>query len=219
LSQSNRTVVFTTNYDCVIEEFCASQKIKCVDGFKHNQNLRRYEWEASEFSEAFRKFGRVNLIKDGSKHYHSLGEKSVINLFKLHGSLDWRLTYDDKIIRETSQSRVRNTRQFKENILIYPAEKVKPSIEPFSSLHEWFKRFYNQTDAIVFIGFALRDAYLNEIIMGNRNAKNKKLIFVSRHANRFAYLEKTFPGKTSLINCDFGKEPDISDRIATELKR
>lgn len=91
----------------------------------------------------------------------------TIKLFKLHGSLNWRRRQDDSVVKIGSEERTRGTKRFKENLLVYPAEKFKPTIEPFKTLHGLFEKYFEECETCVFIGFAFRDEYLNSIIVPN----------------------------------------------------
>ena len=98
-----------------------------------------------------------------------------------------------------------------------PAEKVKPEIEPFKTLPEWFKKLFNESDVVIFIGFAFRDQYLNKIIMESPLSKRKKLIVVSPHASKLVDKFKEFSGTTAFIDRTFGEDGDIPDKIAAEI--
>jgi hypothetical protein len=60
-------VVFTTNYDPAIEEFCASHRLRSVDGFVHDEQRQEYVWSRAAFDRFL-----------GSPEGHLV-------LFKLHG--------------------------------------------------------------------------------------------------------------------------------------
>jgi hypothetical protein len=156
--------IFTTNYDRVIEEFSnQASGIYCVDGFKFDIRTREFKWNPKEFE-----MGKQ--------------DSSLVKLFKLHGSLDWRKCHDGKIVKVGSEERTRGSRRFSENILIYPAEKVKPEMEPFRTLHEYFVKYIGNSDSCVFIGFSFRDDYLNSII--DQYLDRKKIIIVSPNATQ-----------------------------------
>jgi hypothetical protein len=151
--------VFTTNYDRVIEMFCAKNNFSLIDGFRHS-NTEEFEWAADEFEKK--------------------GSGRTVKLYKLHGSLNWRRRYDDLPVKIGTEEKVANSKQFKENLLIYPAEKSKPEIEPFKTLYEKFEHYYKICDACIFIGFAFRDEYLNKII--DQGLENLKIMIIDLNA-------------------------------------
>lgn len=77
----------------------------------------------------------------------------------------------------------RSTRRFRENVLIYPAERLNLKIEPVSSLLEWFRRVYNESDIVIFVGSAFRNHCLNEIISRCSKPKGKQMTIVSPNAS------------------------------------
>jgi hypothetical protein len=161
----NEIPIFTTNYDRVVEKYCQKNGVICIDGFR-DLKTEEYEWCPEEFRRS---------------------EKTpVIKLFKLHGSLNWRRRYDGMPVKIGSEERVLESKQFKENILIYPAEKSKPEIEPFKTLHEKFEEYYKNSDVCIFVGFAFRDEYLNNVIA--RGLENRKIIIVSLEARELRKL-------------------------------
>ena len=170
LRGDNEIPIFTTNYGRVIEEFCHRNGLICVDGFKINPQSDEFEWNVKEFERT-------------SKNTR------IVKLFKLHGSLNWRRCHDFAAVKIGSEERTRGTRRFKENLLVYPTEKltneveriVLPEKEPFGVLHVMFKRRFSESEVAVFIGFNFRDEYLNEMITSQSG--KRKIIIVSPHAN------------------------------------
>ena len=200
-SNLNQIPIFTTNYDRVIEEFCNHTSITCIDGFKKGANTEDFVWQPADFAKESKK------------------AKQIVKLFKLHGSLNWRRRSDGTPVKVGAEERTRGTRRFIENVLIYPAEKVKPETEPFSSLHEWFKNVFNESRIVIFIGFAFRDRYLNEIISQGSKSKGKQLIIVSPHASRLLDNSKNqFSGNTvNLIDASFALDENVPEMIQQEI--
>jgi hypothetical protein len=50
--------------------------------------------------------------------------------------------------------------------IIYPGFKGRPSDVPFAGFHEYFKRRVSKVTHMLFIGFAFRDEYINELLRG-----------------------------------------------------
>ncbi len=195
LNQSNKLSVFTTNYDRIIEKLCYRENISVIDGFVKNEETQRYGlnpeeyvWEPTEF-------------RNPSSFESQNGEKRI-NLFKLHGSLNWRIKFDDRIVRIASEEKA-TSKNYKDNLVIYPSEKVKPEIDPFKTLHNEFQLELKECDAMIFIGFAFRDEYINDII----KESNTKVIVISPHASERIKNPSEGASKfrrISAINASFG---------------
>lgn len=183
--------IFSTNYDCSIENLCYnSSSMKLIDGFIDKNTSEElglamrlrpeeYGWYPNIFDEE---------VKGDSK----------IKLYKLHGSLNWRVRYDDKIVKIAPEQRIGESKQYKKNLVIYPAEKVKPEIDPYKKLHELFVKSYTESEITIFIGFAFRDEYLNSIF--RQAPESKKIIIISPHASE---LTKSTLNKSSGIKATF----------------
>lgn len=164
LRGDNEIPIFTTNYDRIIEEFCSRTLGSAyVDGFEWKERTKESVWNPKEFE---KKPEKGDLVK----------------LFKLHGSLDWRRRRDGVIVKVGSEERTKGTKRFKENVLVYPAGKIQPEIDPFKTLHELFVKYTSDSDTFIFIGYSFRDDYLNGII--NQHLEKKKVIIVSPNATQ-----------------------------------
>lgn len=82
---SKQINLFTTNVDTLIENAAESLAIEFNDGFRGSVN--------QIFDESnFRK-----TIGKASLHFQSVAELPVFNLYKMHGSINWKRLSDDKI--------------------------------------------------------------------------------------------------------------------------
>lgn len=166
----NEIPIFTTNYDCVIEEFCHENGLVCIDGFRRDSQIDEFAWNPDEFKRSTRK-------------------NRAFKLFKLHGSLNWRRRQDYAAVKVEPEEITKGSKKYKENLLVYPTEKltnelervVIPEKEPFGYLHILFKEIYTKSDAAIFIGFNFRDEYLNEIIIDC--SAEKKIVVLTPHAS------------------------------------
>jgi hypothetical protein len=187
--------IFTTNYDRVIENFCRSNKLHCIDGFKRNEETEEFEWHPEEFDR------------------RTASDKApTIKLFKLHGSLNWLDRGNNTIERVSVEGKIR-TKQHKGNLLIYPAEKLKPEIEPFKKLHELFQTEFGHSDITIFIGFAFRDEYLNNVI--RQGSEKNKIIIVSPSASELVKKPigsaSRFKSNPTAINANFGEAKTLQE--------
>lgn len=141
-SNFDRIDVFTTNYDLVIE-FALEQL--------------RFSRVSMGFREGI--YPGINLDAWRSQ------EPSAGLLTKLHGSVDWKLgsgsTDVDPVIR-------RGHPEFDgdhgKRLILYPGFKGVPSREPFVSFHDYLRRRSREATHLLFVGFAFRDDYINNLI-------------------------------------------------------
>ena len=138
-STMHRIEIFTTNYDAVIEEALEGSSVKMNMGIARRGT--------------YAQLGLENWEKN------SLDEASPGLLTKLHGSLNWTLGKGSKIY-VGGPDVVEQARQ----VAIYPGYKGKPSSQPFAAFHEHLRRCLSKADNIIFIGFAFRDQYINELV-------------------------------------------------------
>lgn len=142
LASFNRIDVVTTNYDPVIESALNESSLKNISmGFR--QGL----------------FPGIDL------NYWRKPELTDGMLTKLHGSVDWKLgnggTEVDPVIR-------RGHPEFDgdhgKRLILYPGFKGVPTREPFIAFHDYFRRSVQIATHILFIGFAFRDDFINDLI-------------------------------------------------------
>ena len=155
--------VFTTNYDSVVEEgLVNSEKYLVIDGFR-----RRDSGPAIWDSRILRHPKRIQRRK---KH---------VFLYKLHGSLRWRLDKDSTgIMRvETEEKAAKDSRMFAGNILLYPASKVAPTTEPFGTLFNLFRSNLFASPKCIVIGFSFRDPYLNTVFVDFLRSNSRHAVF------------------------------------------
>jgi hypothetical protein len=162
-TRSKQHYVYTTNYDRVIEEYRASTGgFTVTDGFAIDFRSRRNMWSPTIFDQA-------QLIAD----------VSTVKLFKLHGSLNWRVS-EFGIEQVMTEDILRQpTPVYKRNLLIYPGSKVPPEEEPFRTLYERFETQMREVDRCLVIGFSFRDPYLNRIFRDFVRSGKKQLLVMS----------------------------------------
>ncbi len=131
---------------------------------------------------------------------------SLIRLYKLHGSLNWRERKEDnKIVRVPTEELTRGSKRYNKNYVIYPAEKFKPEIKPFREIHESFEKQFANCDTAIFLGFAFRDDYLKSVISQGTN--DKQVIIIRPHASGYVEKKKQdFSGTLIPIDHSFGED-------------
>ena len=191
--------VFTTNYDSVFERFCidSGREIEFSCGFITDFRSGRQFWDPDELKNW--KWDKVR--------------SQGIRLYKLHGSLDWRETVDNRIERVPTEEKVsRRTRRYKRNILIYPAQKNYAAGEPFRSLMKYFENVLNQHVLCLVIGFSFRDPLINNSFLDFlRDNRKRRLVVVSPSATKNVEEnliggEKRLTKQIKCLNKPFGED-------------
>jgi SIR2-like domain len=130
--------VFTTNYDLVVESAVAMRGNPKLDDF-------------AGLSGVVSKRLNLDLWKS---------PKSARPLLtKLHGSVNWKFGQNGIQVGDSVY-----TGDHKKQAIIYPGFKGTSESEFFSPLHDFMGDRFEDTDAAIFIGFAFRDGYINEMI-------------------------------------------------------
>jgi len=137
--------IVTTNYDVVLEYALlsrAGETLPLVDpgwstGVYRALDLDR--WARSPFRDA------------------PAGKPQGL-LTKLHGSVNWSRDGDDIFISDPGFKGADER-----HAIIYPGFKGRPATEPFVTMHQYFVRALSAADALLFVGFAFRDEYINEL--------------------------------------------------------
>ena len=141
--------VFTTNYDKIVETCCENGKLYADEG--DSIKPRRIE-----FRESFNKNRWCKMELPVAKVNHS-----VIQLYKLHGSLDWyQDSHDGKIYRVSDETILEKTGR---QILIFPGFKGVPVSSHFVHPHNMLEKALRVAKICLAIGFSFRDKYINSI--------------------------------------------------------
>jgi hypothetical protein len=100
-----------------------------------------------------------------------------IYLYKLHGSLNWKMHKVHGIERTTVES-FTNDPSYSDNLLVYPSLSIKTQkkIEPFFTINKLFAESLKKTDLCIIIGYSFRDEDINEIF--DRHLKTGKSIII-----------------------------------------
>ena len=139
------TEVFTTNYDRVLESAIAEGALNTLGtGMVYDGD---------------------SLLLDLEQWPNSLNNTSATTatglLTKLHGSVNWQRDVDGRVTGSTTHY----TGQHQNHILLYPGFKGKPKEEPFITFHNHLRLVAEKAQAAIFIGYAFRDEYINEILV------------------------------------------------------
>jgi hypothetical protein len=156
--------LFTTNYDSIVERGLSGSDWTALDGFTPSV-IGGARWGAGF---------------EIPKHWSDVVVRKFVYLYKLHGSLSWRLDKTSGgIVRIDTEERATDySRVYGDNVLLYPASKRPPSREPYGNLYGWFvERLYTAPICVV-IGFSFRDPFINTVFVNYlRRTNNIVLIF------------------------------------------
>lgn len=135
---TGRLKVFTTNYDMCIEEGCRSQGIDVTTGFCPTSG----QW-------------RPSLFWNGT---------TSINVYKLHGSLNWGLSDDLSNLPKRPLLEHYPPQWDKEpELILGPGSKLQPD-DPYATLYAEFHRAIRQAKVCVAIGYSFRDEHIRKPI-------------------------------------------------------
>jgi len=177
--------IFSLNYDLLIEKALEDVNLPYFTGFVGNV--------------------KPFFISDSVDDFSGLYVKqSWVKLWKLHGSLNFIKSDDDKIFIDNS-----TTNKY-ENLLIYPSmDKYLSSRKaPFISYLDRFRKYLLGKEKIVLLlGYSFGDDHINDVIINGLN-NNHRLSIIT-----FAFDEHTFEKGIEIL----GKYPNFS--IYTDKKK
>ena len=145
-----RVKLFTTNYDTVVELACDLEHIHCVSGFDGSV-LSQLNPTLFDLELSYRATGHSSV-------YYS----DVVHLYKLHGSVDWRVQSVDNMPEV-----IRDANSHDGEVVIYPCyTKYSQSLEmPYG---EMFRRFSESIalpqTVLLTLGYGFGDSHVNQMI-------------------------------------------------------
>lgn len=151
LSHESKLNIITTNYDLMVEEAAALDGYTIFDGFTFERNPI---FDADMFN--------WNLVKSvpNLNTKENIYRKKVMNLLKIHGSIDWFRGDDQKIHRGMASD--------KKPIMIFPSsDKYMQSYEdPYFELFTEFQSLLRRSNTLlVTSGFSFSDNHIAQMIM------------------------------------------------------
>ncbi|MBK8243423.1 MAG: SIR2 family protein [Saprospiraceae bacterium] len=155
-STNFRMDIFSLNNDMVLEKYFTDNQINPWRGFVSG------EWRGFEEENIPEDYGRINL-------------------YKLHGSLDWvrldsgEFKEKDKLVPEDEQY----IEQEHNPYVIFGQGTKTFSVEPFFSLLQQFQKKLKEKSYIFVIGYSFFDPYINNLLIKAVNGDSKKLIIIN----------------------------------------
>jgi hypothetical protein len=153
--------IFSLNYDLIFEGVFNSPTIRLLD---------------NGFSE---KSISDNQIKYWNADFDDPNSPTKINLFKLHGSMDWEYSEDTEEI-----SIKESLDDGREPLIIFGSPMKMLSFDPFLCILSKFRTLLEEATIFIVIGYSFHDKYINNLLIQQlgRNTKDfvpKQLIIVN----------------------------------------
>ena len=143
-----RTKLFTMNYDLAFEYAARLQRFVIIDGFSH---AAPPVYDRSQF-------GLDIVRRDNAKDAPDYLD-SVVQLYKLHGSIDWRRTATEIIRARGDEGKP---------VLIYPRDsKYQEAFEPpYLDMMSAFQTALREPDTTLLVaGFSFNDSHLAQPVL------------------------------------------------------
>lgn len=204
LSTKEKLCVVTTNYDTVIEDQALNTGFLVVDGFSYS---RYPEFDDDLFDWNFVK--AVPFVSTNELIY----KDKVLDLLKIHGSIDW-FQHKDKVIRTKNSDDPR--------VMIFPSSNkyMQSYQEPYFELMSRFQGKLKQANTLLLtIGFSFSDDHIAQMVIqalkhntslncfvtdyniSPENNKNfNELEKLKDELGTVAFLGKSLNAKDSLVN-------------------
>lgn len=229
--KQSRLKIFTTNYDMAFEQAASNEGFVVIDGFDFGQPQR--------FNPMWYEYDIVRRADRQGQNGSYL--ESVVHLYKLHGSCDWRRV-NNEVVKSATDSAVGD------KVIIYPSSnKYKSSYDsPYLDMISSFTQALKQPNtALICVGYGFNDEHLNNAItMALRTNTSMHLLAVSpsmftkdvlehrsfkmlhqlvteNQSKRIGLLAATFNEFVDLIPAHGNQNPDLKalkDQMTTLLQ-
>jgi hypothetical protein len=148
--------LFTLNNDLVIETYFANHNILPWRGFNNN------DWRGMKYKDTKEVFDKINL-------------------YKLHGSLDWvRLETGEVKLKSYCTEEELEIIDIKHDPYVIFGHGAKTfSVDPFFSLIHNFRELLEERNYIFVVGYSFFDPYINNLLLEAVNRGSKKLVIVN----------------------------------------
>jgi hypothetical protein len=199
---SDRWAMFTTNYDTCLEYYWRQVTSIGIDtGFDSNPRVARTILNAKK------------LLSEGSE----------LQLFKLHGSVNWLIEAGTGLIMETEMETARSHygRRIQGEAMIYPIAEKELYLDPYISMLLRLNRELENKRVWVVIGYSFNDPIIREIFQRKSRAE-KKLILVHPEATKVREGRLTpIRSEIEMVEKRFGEEGtfrQVDHQIIHKLK-
>ena len=199
--KQSRLKIFTTNYDMAFEQAASNEGFVVIDGFDFGQPQR--------FNPMWYEYDIVRRADRQGQNGSYL--ESVVHLYKLHGSCDWRRVNHEVVKSATDSAEG-------DKVIIYPSSnKYKSSYDsPYLDMISSFTQALKQPNtALICVGYGFNDEHLNNAItMALRTNTSMHLLAVSPSM----FEGKDENGNPDVSNADVNKHTSfkILHKLITE---
>lgn len=170
--------IFSLNYDLVLEDTFNSPAIRVLDNGFSDRTIggKAIRYWAADFNDP--------------------NSPTKINLYKLHGSLDWEYNPDSEDIQIKN-----NINDGREPLIIFGSYSKMLSFDPFLYILSNFRTLLSKATIFVVIGYSFHDKYINNLL-------------IQQLANN---TEEDVPKKLLIVNPSNGDKAE--EQVAEELRQ
>lgn len=175
-SETFKLRIFSLNYDLLFENILASL----------SENLIETGFTSELISKDIIKVWNDSAFTDENS-------KSKLQLYKLHGSLNWEYDSVYELIKEKQV-----IGDGKEPLIIFGSANKMLSFDPFLFILSEFRKRLNSSSLIVVIGYSFHDKYINNLLIQQLQQSNtRRMIIVDPYP--MAEKETDFVNKLEAI--------------------
>lgn len=165
-----RLKLFTTNYDLLIETALDSLGVAYFDGFlgTTHRSLRTESYHYDLYFPGETTEGRVSRVD------------RVLQLFKLHGSINWRRTKATNTLDVVIEYQKPSDEEFGD-VMVYPSPLKNTEMHgyPYSEMFRHFSMHIHQPQSVLFtVGYAFNDDHINRIIYQALSIPSFELVII-----------------------------------------
>jgi len=181
-----RINVFTTNYDMLNEISLEELNIHYFSGF--------YGLKKRKFNAAFYNYSYSDDMNLNTRNY--LVKKDHVNLYKIHGSLSWKIE-DDQLLE------VQDYEKNSEPVIIYPSHTKYNNtnlIVYYSTLmREFLNQISKEQTTLISIGFSYSDEHINKLIESALTIDSFTLVALLYSDEDLTKFKKAFPNSKNAV--------------------
>lgn len=195
---NTRWKIFTTNYDTCLEYYWREAAGANIDtGFDYNR------------------VRKVDILNPKEFLRDDIG----MQLFKLHGSVNWLIEKRaNTVIEVTERGRSYVGREYEGEMMTYPIAEKELYVDPYISMLLQLNRELERKSVWVVIGYSFNDPIVLEIFLRKSNAR-KHLILVHPKAKDVSNRRlRSIRAKLSLMEKWFGLSEKEEDLLGEDKK-
>ena len=193
-----RTHIFTTNYDRMIEYGCDLAGIKILDRF-WGKIIPKFEESPSGIDYYYRTLDAKNEFRFA---------EGVVRYTKIHGSVDWYeeggVVYRDALRFGAEKVQLPTGDSYKDHLMIYPnsMKSVETAFYPYAELFRDFSSaICRPNSTLVTYGYGFGDTHINKIIKEMLHTPSTHIVIIaySVDARLEAFLKQINMAQVTLL--------------------